>query len=615
MATGTIKGIIKDMDTGEGIGFAKITLSQNSKPIDGKFISHADGKFTIPNLNPGIYEVSITAGGYLKKSESNIRVLSGQSTSLVIKIKRQSKIESEIKPAPIKKDKAAEMVIMDEPVLHNSRSQRESPLSTGYVGYPAADFNTEQYDYTPENEFHEVVHTPLSTFSIDVDGASYANIRRFLNQGQLPPVDAVRIEEMINYFKYDYTPPKGQEPFAIHTELTECPWNRKHQLVSIGLQGKKTDVKNIPPSNLVFLIDVSGSMMSADKLPLLKKALSLLTDQLRPVDRVSMVVYAGSSGLVLPPTPGSEKSTIVSALESLRAGGSTAGGAGIQLTYKVALENFIRNGNNRVILATDGDFNVGASSDGELVRMIEEKRESGVFLTVLGFGTGNLKDSKMEKLANKGNGNYAYIDNLMEAKKVLVNEMGGTLFTIAKDVKVQIEFNPALVKAYKLIGYENRLLQAKDFNDDKKDAGELGSGHTVTALYEIVPAGSDVDISSIDPLRYQIISENNTNSGELLTVKFRYKDPDGDTSKLITRSLKGKPVAFDRASANIRFASAVAVFGLILRNSPYKADANYSVALKIARSAKGGDSEGYRSEFIRLAEMAELLKSNYSIKN
>ncbi|VGO16708.1 hypothetical protein PDESU_05299 [Pontiella desulfatans] len=461
-------------------------------------------------------------------------------------------------------------------------------------------FNTEQYDKIDEPGFKTALENPLSTFSIDVDTASYANVRRFLNDGRLPPPDAVRIEEMINYFSYDYPQPDGKDPFSVSMELAQCPWNKEHQLAMIGLQGQRVELGELPPNNLVFLLDVSGSMNNYDKLPLLKKAMQLLADNLRPTDKVSIVVYAGAAGLVLEPT--SDKGEILEAIDRLQAGGSTAGGAGIKLAYQVAQDNLIKNGNNRVILATDGDFNVGASSDGELVRLIEEKRESGVFLTVLGFGSGNLKDSKMEKLADKGNGNYAYIDDILEAKKVLVSEMGGTLVTIAKDVKIQVEFNPAQVKAYRLVGYENRMLANEDFDDDKKDAGELGAGHTVTALYEIIPAGSPEPVHAAGTLVYQ--KSEVVPSDDLMTVKLRYKRPDGDTSKLISHSVKMQSSA---PSENLRFASAVAEFGMLLRDSEHKGDASFKETVRRAKAAKGQDEEGYRAEFIRLLEKAQLL--------
>jgi Ca-activated chloride channel homolog len=476
----------------------------------------------------------------------------------------------------------------------------------------STDFNTEQYNHISENGFKKVTDDPLSTFSIDVDAASYSNVRRFLNSNTLPPADAVRIEEMINYFSYDYPQPTGEHPFSITTETGSCPWNPEHRLVHIGLQGKKIANESLPASNLVFLLDVSGSMNSPDKLPLLKSALKLLVGQLREDDRVAITVYAGSAGLVLPSTPGNETQTIISALDRLQAGGSTAGGAGIQLAYATAADHFINNGNNRVILATDGDFNVGQSSDGELVRMIEEKRKAGIFLTVLGFGTGNYKDSKMEQLADKGNGNYAYIDNLLEAKKVLVTEMGGTLLTIATDVKIQVEFNPQQVAAYRLVGYENRVLANQDFNDDTKDAGELGSGHTVTALYEIVPANVKNGLPSVDPLKYQVQQPKNDRllNGELLTVKFRYKKPAEDTSRLIQKIVEAS--ASGKISNNFRFSAAVAGFGMLLRGSQYRGDLTYNQVISLARSSKGSDRNGYRSECVSLMEKAQLLSAELS---
>jgi Ca-activated chloride channel family protein len=469
-----------------------------------------------------------------------------------------------------------------------------------------AEYNTEGYDRVAENPFLDVLKNPLSTFSIDVDTASYTNVRRFINNGSLPTADAVRIEEMVNYFSYDYPQPKKGEPFSFTTELTDAPWQPGNRLLLIGLQGLKVPMDKLPPANLVFLIDVSGSMTDENKLPLLIKSFKLLVGQLRPQDRVAIAVYAGQAGLVLPSTGGDEKHKILAALESLQAGGSTAGGAGIQLAYKVAKENFIKGGNNRVILATDGDFNVGASSDAEMERLIEEKRNDGIFLSVLGYGMGNYKDSKMQKLADKGNGNYAYIDNLLEAKKVLVSQFGGTMLTIAKDVKMQVEFNPAKVKSYRLIGYEKRMLRAEDFADDKKDAGELGSGHTVTALYEIVPVKGEADVKQ--ELTYQDVrvKESAKKSPELATIRFRYKKPDGDVSTELVRKIPATVVSIGKASENIRFAAAVTEWGMLLRKSEFKGKANYAQVLDMARKAKGTDDLGYRAEFIRLVEMAEL---------
>jgi Ca-activated chloride channel family protein len=470
--------------------------------------------------------------------------------------------------------------------------------------------NTENYTRIIENPYADPLKIPFSTFSIDVDAAAYANMRRFINNSQLPPADAIRTEELVNYFDYQYPQPTGEDPFSITTEVASCPWNPQHQLVHIGLQGKTVPTDNLPASNLVFLIDVSGSMDEANKLPLVQQSLSMLTKELRPQDRVAIVVYAGAAGLVLPSTAGDRRADILEAIDNLKAGGSTAGGAGIQLAYQVARENFIQGGNNRVILATDGDFNVGITSDGDLDRLIEQERTSGVFLTVLGYGTGNYQDSKMQTLADKGNGNHAYIDNIMEAKKVLVNEFGGTLFTIAKDVKLQVEFNPSEVKAYRLIGYENRLLAAEDFNNDQKDAGELGSGHTVTALYELIPAGSSETIGQIDPTRYQAPAQENRTaikSGELFQVKFRYKQPDGHESKLITRVQPAGRSSFASASEDFRWSAAVAEFSHILRQSEFSGAASYDQVIDIAQAAIGEDAQGYRQEFIGLVKQAQLL--------
>ena len=480
----------------------------------------------------------------------------------------------------------------------------------GFYEKDEESFNREGYDGIVENRFRLATDNPLSTFSIDVDGASYSNVRRFLQSGQLPPAGAVRIEELINYFHYDYPQPKDSDPFSINTEIADCPWNTQNRLVMVGLQGKKIPMENLPASNLVFLIDVSGSMMQPDKLPLVKSSLKLLVDQLREQDFVSLVVYAGNAGLVMPSTSGDQKQTIKDAIDRLEAGGSTAGGAGIRLAYKVAQDHFIKEANNRVILCTDGDFNVGASSDAALEQMIEEERKSGVYLTVLGYGTGNYQDSKMQKLADKGNGNHAYIDNISEAKKVLVNEFGGTLFTIAKDVKLQVEFNPAKVQAYRLVGYENRMLNKEDFNNDKKDAGDLGSGHTVTALYEIIPVGVKSNfIEKVNPLKYQ--QQNKTaasgNGEEIMTIKFRYKKPGEDASKLIEHPVIDQRLAFNKTSENFRFVASVAQFGMLLRNSEFKEQASFDRAIGLAKNALGTDHEGYRAEFLKLLKKAGAL--------
>lgn len=478
-------------------------------------------------------------------------------------------------------------------------ADREKPQAPGEEGDPKPDFDTEEYDRIYENPFLEVQKNPLSTFSIDVDTASYANVRRFLRSGSLPRPDAVRIEEMVNYFSYSYPEPTGEDPFSFTTEYSNCPWNPENKLLHIGLQSKKIDLKDLPPANLVFLLDVSGSMMNDNKLPLLKKSLKLLLGQMREEDRIAITVYAGAAGVVLDSTSAAKSQKIIEALDSLSAGGSTAGGEGIKLAYKIAKKNFIKNGNNRIILATDGDFNVGPSSDADLIRMIEDKRKDGIFLTVLGFGMGNYKDSKMEKLADKGNGNYAYIDTLLEARKVLVEDLGGTLLTIAKDVKIQIEFNPAKVASYRLIGYENRVMAAEDFDDDTKDAGELGAGHTVTALYEIKEADGS---GSGHDLKYQEtkVKDSASASNELATIKFRYKKPDGDKSTLLTFPIPEKVLPQEAVSENFIFSAAVAEFGMLLRDSKHKGNSSYEQVQELAQKGRGQDPQGLRGEFIQL---------------
>jgi len=557
----------------------------------------------------GHYSISIQPG-------DKVLVFSflGMETTEV-KINDKKIINVKLNPEAIE----LEEVIM--PVMPRMKAEKRM---TGVVSYDMAagsythsslppaynpNFNTEGYATIHENGYKDVLKQPLSTFSIDVDKASYANVRRFINMGQLPPMDAVRIEEMINYFKYDYPEPRGKHPFSVYTELAACPWNPDHQLLHVGLKGKSIDKTELPASNLVFLLDVSGSMNSPNKLPLLKNAFHMLVNELREEDRVAIVVYAGAAGLVLRSTPGTRKGDILSAIEKLSAGGSTAGGEGLLLAYKVAEENFIEGGNNRIILATDGDFNVGVSSNAEMERLVEKKRENGVFMTVLGFGMGNYKDDKMELIADKGNGNYAYIDNIQEARKVMVAEFGGTLFTIAQGVTFQLEFNPARVKAYRLIGYENRLLNDEDFNDDKKDAGEMGAGHNVTALYELIPAGSEENSGSIDPLKYQENRQTTwTNKkAELLTIKLRYKQPDGKTSTLFEEPVQGKLLDEKSTTKNFRFSAAVAEFGMILRDSQYKENASIDQIISLAQGGRGNDSEGYRGEFIKLVKTTETL--------
>jgi len=461
--------------------------------------------------------------------------------------------------------------------------------------------NNESYAVIEENNFERTTLSPLSTFSIDVDNASYSNVRRMINNGETIEPDAVKIEEMINYFDYQYPQPTDEHPFAIHTEVAKTPWHSDTKIVRIGLQGKTYANEELPASNLTFLIDVSGSMDSSNKLGLLKSVFKLLVNQLREKDKVSIVVYAGAAGVVLKPTSGKHKKEILKALDNLQAGGSTAGGAGIKLAYKIAKENFKKNGNNRVILATDGDFNVGASSDKAMEKLIEKERESGVFLSVLGFGYGNYKDSKLETLADKGNGNHAYIDTMQEAQKVFGKEFGGTLHTIAKDVKIQVEFNPAKVEAYRLIGYENRMLEDEDFVDDTKDAGELGSGHSVTALYEVIPKGIESDyLKDVDDLKYTKATEIKENyQDELFTVKFRYKKPDANESVEMVHVQKDEVI---EASEDFKFASAVALFGMQLRQSKFFNNATSEQLISLAKSGRGEDENGYRAEFLRLVK-------------
>lgn len=492
--------------------------------------------------------------------------------------------------------------------LNGSMTTRQPSISSQFqAGFDTQD--NEEYANKSENRFKSPLDDPLSTFSIDVDAASYSNMRRLINQGKKPQPEMIRIEELINYFSYDLPTPKGKDPVHIAAEIGNCPWNNEHRLVRIGLKAREIASENLPAANLVFLIDVSGSMFGPTRLDLVKSSLKLLVNNLRDKDRVAIVVYAGAAGQVLPSTPGSDKQKIKDALESLAAGGSTAGGAGIKLAYKTAKDHFIKDGNNRIILCTDGDFNVGVSNTEDLEALIENERKSGVFLTVLGYGMGNYKDNHMQALAQKGNGNHAYIDNLQEANKVLVNEFGGTLFTVAKDVKLQVEFNPAHVQAYRLVGYETRLLNKEDFNDDTKDAGEMGAGHTVTALYEVVPTDIKSNIiGSVDPLKYQSNDKDKktksttSNSPEMLTVKLRYKQPGEDVSQKLEIPLID--TKSDRVSDDFRFASAVAMFGQILKNSDFKGNGTYDKVIELAQKSSSHDERGYRKEFIRLAETA-----------
>lgn len=584
----------------------KVT-DESGNPLAGVTVTlKGTASRTITDLN-GIYQISSASGsgvlvfslnGY-KSTEVNTE---GRTVINVrLKLLAEELVESMAVSSDSKREYASKAVPSVAGIAYNGGAafQRQN-----------YNFNTEGYAPVNENGYRNVRHNPLSTFSIDVDNASYTNIRRYINSGSVPPADAVRIEEMINYFRYTYPEPDDDHPFSVYTELSVCPWNSKHHLFMVGLRGKSIEKSTLPPSNLVFLIDVSGSMSAPNKLPLLKSALGLLVNELREEDHVAMVVYAGAAGLVLESTPGDRKDLIMKALDNLEAGGSTAGGEGLRLAYIVAEKNFIKGGNNRIILATDGDFNVGESDNGSMERLVETKRQSGIFMTVLGFGMGNIKDDKMEIIADKGNGNYSYIDNLMEARRVLVREFGGTLFTIAKDVKFQLEFNPSRVESYRLIGYENRLLNDEDFNDDTKDAGEMGSGHMVTALYEIIPSNSGEYAPAVDPLKYQASGRLVTDgySDELLTIKVRYKNPDGNKSMLLEKPVSGKTKVIEKASENMRFAAAVAEFGMVLRDSEHRGSSTLTEAAALASSARGEDAEGYRAEMIRLIEAVRSLR-------
>lgn len=583
-----------------------------------------DGIATIVNVPTGRYTLVIKNVGYDERRIPNFEVRAGMSmqTFALLRARADSIIVTSPRRTAEKSnaEQGRKFSVSELNVTTGGEGDVLDPSSPsdafgmfGSSSRIAANMyvpNTEEYKAGPENSYKLVTQEPLSTFSIDVDRASYANVRRFLTQNSLPPADAVRVEEMINYFHYDLPQPEGKDPIAIFTDMAACPWNEKHRIVQVSLKGREIAKDNLPPANLVFLIDVSGSMDMPNKLPLLKQAFRLLVEQLRAEDKVAIVTYAGNAGLALPATSGSEKTKILEAIDRMTPGGSTAGAAGIQLAYNIAKENKTSENNTRVILATDGDFNVGISSDDELVKFIEARRELGIFLTVMGFGTGNYKDSKMEQLADKGNGNYSYCDNLLEAQKTFVTELGGTLNTIAKDVKIQIEFNPKYVQAYRLIGYENRMLNKEDFNNDKKDAGELGAGHEVTALYEIIPPGVENDpaLSSVDPLKYQQVitpAMQVIDNNELMTVKFRYKDPADSVSKLVTKAVMANESL--RASENLQWSMAVAQFGMLLRGSEHKGTANIASVAQLAEASKGNDSEGYRAEFIRLVKMYELL--------
>ncbi|MCB9714389.1 MAG: von Willebrand factor type A domain-containing protein [Myxococcales bacterium] len=636
-STGRIAGVIHD-GAGKPVAGATVTLLCSCLTKATSTKTKADGTYVFEGLPPGVYSVRVRKGG--RDVVQHLTLGEGERVSTTIALASPPKEEpATSKPAKKSKGRVAAKTVdpmgLLDPSASTSRSTSRAArkrdaagvaggVPGGVVGgtlggrsagvaalrVPVEPANTEGYAHIRENDFVAVSDAPLSTFSADVDTASYSNVRRFLSQGQRPPIDAVRVEELVNYFEYDYVTPPDDRPVTVNWEVGPCPWNEDHQLVRIGLQTKPIADAEVPPRNLVFLVDVSGSMQSPDKLPLLVRSMGLLVDQLREQDMVSLVVYAGASGLVLPPTSGAYRDRIRDALAELTPGGSTNGAAGIRLAYQQARNAFIEGGINRVILATDGDFNVGTTSDGDLVRLIEQERESGVFLSVLGFGQGNLQDAKMEQLADEGNGNYAYIDDLHEGRKVLVQQAGATLVTVAKDVKLQVEFNPALVAEYRQVGYENRRLRDEDFNDDTKDAGEMGAGHSVTVLYEIVPAsggeGGGTAPRRVDALKYQ--GERTTTaaaaSDELMTVKVRFKRPQGSKSRLMSVAVRGTPSTLAKTSDDFRFAAAVAELGMILRDSEHKGSATLESVAMLARKAQGKDPHGHRKGLLELVEQA-----------
>ena len=622
LQTHAVSGTVVD-PSGAALPGVSVELRRGDA-IERRTLSDAAGAWAFGGVRPGTYTVRFALAGFVT---TDVRLVVGDAAPGPLHVTLKVGASSE----------TVEVVSADEV---DARSRNARPVGGGTGGgvfggasaapaspkagpgrgagggvtepwtfrHPiAAPQETASYARIEENRFRRVTEHPLSTFSVDVDTASYANVRRFLNQGRLPPADAVRIEEMINYFRYDYPEPRDGAPIGVTTELGTAPWNPKHRLALVGLRSVPVTQQRTPPRNLTFLLDVSGSMAPPNRLPLVRTALQMLVDTLRPEDKVAIVVYAGRSGLALPSTSGARKHVLRQAIEELRAGGSTNGAAGIQLAYDIASENFVSDGINRVILATDGDFNVGITSRGELTRLIEEQREKGIFLSVLGVGDNNLQDSTMEMLADKGNGNYSYLDSIQEARRVLIAEAGATLVTVAKDVKLQIEFNPRFVGAYRLIGYENRVLRKEDFNNDRKDAGEMGAGHTVTALYELVPPGEPVPGGDVDPLKYQPPPERPapaSPSNELMTIKVRYKAPDGESSRLLEFPVRD---AAGRLTSNLGFAAAVAEFGMLLRRSEFSGSASWTQAQALARDHRGGDEDGYRGEFIRLVDLAAAL--------
>lgn len=589
-----VNGFVTDSSTGKPLVDARVSVRGTSIEV----WTGTDGFYEVRTTKNKI-TIAFSKPGYEKQS---ISIDSSQTVNLALK-----PVSEQEEPTTISNDPSVRfMEKISGRVMASDAAPAPVPYHSYYSNREEQNWNTEDYDLIQENGFVSTDEQQMSTFSIDVDRASYSNIRRFITQGTTAPVDAVRIEEMINYFHYQYPEPAGHDPVSIHTELGSCPWNPDHHLLHIGLQTEKIATENLPASNLVFLIDVSGSMNQANKLPLLIASFRLLVDQLRPYDHVSIVTYAGQSAVILDGTTGGDKERILDALNRLQAGGSTDGAQGILTAYELAERNFIKDGNNRVILATDGDFNIGMSSDAELVRLIEKQRASNIFLSVLGFGMGNYKDNKMQKLADSGNGNHQYIDDLAEAKKVFVEEFGGNLFTVAKDVKIQIEFNPEMVAGYRLIGYENRKLENRDFNDDAKDAGEIGAGHTVTALFEVIPQGVESPWLATVEKRYTTSRDRRTSSrdGELAFVKLRYKDPDGEHSKLIERPVEAGVISITKLSDDFRWAASVAGFGMLLRDSEFKGHTSFEMVMDLAEKGRGDDPHGYRSDFIDLLTKA-----------
>lgn len=609
---GEIHGIVTD-SAGSPVPGAAVEVLQ-----DGGFlrrvVSAHDGTFVVKGLASGTYTLAVTLAGFTPEHRtvtlSRERGLRETFTLTIGAVADAVRLESKsMAPAGAIGGVVGGLPSPPPAPVRAGGNLVGMGTGQGYGQLPRG-YNREGYAHVERNSFRLVKHEPLSTFAADVDTASYANVRRFLHEGRLPPEGAVRIEEMVNYFRFNYDAPKN-EPIKLTTEVGACPWEPKHKLVLLGLKTTQVDAEDIPGRSFVFLLDVSGSMQPSDRLPLVQAGMRMFVDTLQPSDRVAIVTYAGSSGVALPPTTAANRDRIHQAIRELRAGGSTNGASGIRLAYQLARDQFVKGGVNRVILATDGDFNVGVTSDSELVKLIEDERKSGVFLSVLGVGRGNLQDAKMEHLADKGNGNYAYLDSLLEARRVLVNEAASTLHTVAKDVKIQIEFNPNEVAAYRLVGYENRLLNNEDFNDDTKDAGEMGAGHTVTALYEIVPKGVEPPAANgagpaVNPLVYQTerIETPRAGRGELLTFSVRYKKPDGDKSALVTTTARSAA----SGARHLPFASAVAEFAMLLRGDLQADAARWQRVADRARAAKADDVDGYRSELARLIELASGLK-------